>query len=271
MSVTTIIVLGASGDLAKKKTFPALFDLYLAGLLPPRAAALAAPSPKPGAGDASISAPALHLWGYARSAMTDAAFRAWLRPALVGDGSDASALDAARDAFLGLCRYQQGGYGDEAAMRALDGKLVADEVASGAAAANRLFYLAVPPTVFPEAAATVKRALVVGAGAGAGARARGWSRVVVEKPFGRDSASSAALAAELAKHFDEAQVYRIDVRGEEEDGASRARARAASAQPPRTPRRAALRCRPPPITLAALPGQGDGAEFDGAALRQRRV
>ena len=125
-----------------------------------------------------------------------------------------------------------------------------------------------------NAAATVKRALVVGAGAGgagAGARARGWSRVVVEKPFGRDSASSAALAAELAKHFDEAQVYRIDVRGEEEDGASRARARAACAQPPRTPRRAALRCRPPPITLAALPGQGDGAEFDGAALRQRRV
>ena len=85
----SIFVLGASGDLALKKTYPSLFELYLAGLLPAR----------------------LAVFGYARSAMTDADFQAKLRNALKG-GSDEQ-----RSAFLAMCFYRHGGYGDADAFR----------------------------------------------------------------------------------------------------------------------------------------------------------
>ena len=68
-------------------------------------------------------------------------------------------------------------------------------------AANRLFYLAVPPAAFVACAATVSRA---------GLSATGWNRLVVEKPFGHDSASSEALGRALAAYFPETSIYRID-------------------------------------------------------------
>ena len=83
---TTVWVLGASGDLAHKKTFPSIFDLFVADLLP-RACAVV---------------------GFARTAMTDAAFRETLRKYLPAD----EARRAAVDAFLQLCVYRQGAYGD---------------------------------------------------------------------------------------------------------------------------------------------------------------
>ena len=161
LDVVTIIVLGASGDLAKKKTFPALFDLFNAGLLPPPAPA-GAFAPAPAA--AVVAAPALQLFGYARSASTDVAFREMLRPYLSGGAAGAA------DAFLSLCRYRAGGYDAAPAMAALDAELAALEDAAvaargGSGAAHRLFYLAVPPSVFPSAAATVK-ATLFGARAG---------------------------------------------------------------------------------------------------------
>ena len=66
---------------------------------------------------------------------------------------------------------------------------------------HRLFYFAIPPSVFTAAAATVRAS---------GCTNAGWTRVVVEKPFGRDSESSQALSDELAKYFEEEQIYRID-------------------------------------------------------------
>ena len=246
MEVTSIIVLGASGDLAKKKTFPALFDLSLAGLLPPGP---------------------LRVLGYARSALSDAAFRASLAPYLTGKPG---ASPAAIDAFLGLCFYRAGGYDDAAALRALAAEAAAWEdsaagaggaaAAAGGIVANRLFYLAVPPTVFTTAAAALS----------AHARSpRGWNRVVIEKPFGYDSASSAALSAEVARHWDEASVYRIDhylgkemvqnlmVRGKtRRRGGARLRFSGARAAQPRASRGGGAT--PPPAPSAGPP------------LRQRR-
>src|SRR4051794_11141913 len=66
---------------------------------------------------------------------------------------------------------------------------------------NRLFYFAIPPSVFTAAAATVRAG---------GCTTQGWNRVVVEKPFGRDSDSSKRLSEELSKYFSEDQIYRID-------------------------------------------------------------
>jgi glucose-6-phosphate 1-dehydrogenase len=67
---------------------------------------------------------------------------------------------------------------------------------------NRVFYLALPPRVFPTAIDNLGAA---GLDAGSG-----WTRLVVEKPFGRDRASAQELDAVVHRHFDESQVYRID-------------------------------------------------------------
>jgi glucose-6-phosphate 1-dehydrogenase len=77
----------------------------------------------------------------------------------------------------------------------------AEEARAPGGVANRLFYFALPPSVFVVTAESVKTAAM---------SPRGWNRVVVEKPFGRDSASFAELDAQISRFFSEEQVYRID-------------------------------------------------------------
>ncbi|HEC62821.1 MAG TPA: glucose-6-phosphate dehydrogenase, partial [Candidatus Acetothermia bacterium] len=67
---------------------------------------------------------------------------------------------------------------------------------------NRLFYLALPPQAVPQA--------VQGLGEAGLAQGPGWTRVVVEKPFGHDLASAKALNSLLARYFREDQLFRID-------------------------------------------------------------
>lgn len=110
-------------------------------------------------------------------------------------GGEAAQLSA----FLSLCSYSCGKYDDVAAFGKAVQSAAAHEGPDGEA--NRLFYFALPPAVFLAAAATVSANA---------AGNNGWTRLVVEKPFGRDSASSEFLSAELAKLFREDQIYRID-------------------------------------------------------------
>ncbi|KAA0148987.1 hypothetical protein FNF29_06279 [Cafeteria roenbergensis] len=170
----SIVVFGASGDLAKKKTYPAIFELFSQGLLPSR----------------------MRIMGYARSSKTDEDFRESLRVYI-------KSSDSARvEAFLAMCYYRNGsGYDDEEGFATAIAEMHELEQADGPVAANRVFYLALPPTVFSKAGAVIKAK---------GMSESGWNRVVVEKPFGKDSASSAKLSATLAKHFTEDQIYRID-------------------------------------------------------------
>jgi glucose-6-phosphate 1-dehydrogenase len=170
----TIFVIGASGDLACKKTYPSLYELFLLELLPPLTSVV----------------------GYARSASTDDAMRAkW-------GGFLKAGTDAQRAAFLSLCTYRAGGYDDEAAFGKAAAECTGLEAARSASGrANRVFYFAIPPSVFEASAKTVSNA---------GRSGTGWNRIVVEKPFGRDSDSSAALGRALAQYFDESSIYRID-------------------------------------------------------------
>jgi glucose-6-phosphate 1-dehydrogenase len=85
----TVFVLGASGDLAHKKTYPSLYDLYRADLLPRR----------------------VTIVGFARSAMSDDVFRAAIGKALAGGTTEQ------REAFLKLCIYRQGKYDDAETFR----------------------------------------------------------------------------------------------------------------------------------------------------------
>mgnify|MGYP005724813849 FL=1 len=81
------------------------------------------------------------------------------------------------------------------------GFLAKFESTSGNSVVNRLFYLAVPPNVFGESGIVIKKVGMI---------TSGWTRVVIEKPFGRDLDSCNELLDTLSNDFDEENLYRID-------------------------------------------------------------
>jgi glucose-6-phosphate 1-dehydrogenase len=169
-----VVIFGASGDLAHRKLIPALFQLARNGRLPTQ----------------------FGVVGFARTPMEDDRFRERMRQA-VGAAPD----DPLWSSFAASLRYCAGGYDDPASFTKLDGLLDDLEQERGAGR-NRVFYLATPPSAAPP----IIRQL---ANSGQ-TRGSGWSRIVVEKPFGRDLASAKALNQLLAEAFTEEQVYRID-------------------------------------------------------------
>ena len=106
-------------------------------------------------------------------------------------------------AFLSMCHYVSGtSYGDNEAWKNVSELAAEKEKEFGQSEdANRLFYFAIPPSVFADAGAAIRAQAM---------SSSGWSRMIVEKPFGHDSESSAKLSAELGNLFTEKQLYRID-------------------------------------------------------------
>lgn len=178
--VLNIVVVGASGDLAKKKTFPSLLNLFDDNLLPNKTT----------------------VWGYARSNLTDDDLRDRLRPFLVKSGDHS---DKVIDEFLNICHYQSGnGYGDIDAFTKLSNSIAADEAKNeGMKEYNRMFYFAIPPNVFADTAVAIKQTCMQDP-------EKGFSRVIVEKPFGRDTESFEKLNKEISDQFSEQHLYRID-------------------------------------------------------------
>jgi glucose-6-phosphate 1-dehydrogenase len=175
-----IVVVGASGDLACRKIYPALFSLYSQGFLPAE----------------------FKVFGFARTAFSDAEFRDRIVRNLTCRYVPASSCSERMDEFLARCFYHRGEYDRTDSFLDLH---VAMRERSGGELVDTVFYLAIPPSIF----AAVARAV----GATGMLRCDGappWVRVVVEKPFGRDRASSDSLTRELTEVFDEEQIYRID-------------------------------------------------------------
>jgi glucose-6-phosphate 1-dehydrogenase len=172
-----IVVIGASGHLARTKIYPALFSLYCQGFLPDD----------------------FHIAGYARSSMTQEIFRERITEKLTcrysPEGDDCSHN---MEAFLGRCCYHAGQYDSGA-----DFSAMANE-AGLSPKDNTLFYLAVPPNVFYPVAEAIREAGL------AGHAEDPWTRIVIEKPFGRDRASSDELTEQMGHVFSETQVFRID-------------------------------------------------------------
>lgn len=175
-STVSITVVGASGDLAKKKIFPALFALYYEGFLPKH----------------------FTIFGYARSKMTDAELRNMVSRTLTCRIDKRENCDEKMDEFLKRCFYHSGQYDSQENFAALDKKLMAHE---GGRVSNRLFYLSIPPNIFIDAVRCASSSASSG---------NGWTRVIVEKPFGRDSESSAAMTKSLKQYLKEDQIFRID-------------------------------------------------------------
>ncbi len=179
-SPSLILIFGASGDLAKRKLIPALFKVYGEGLLPENTTIL----------------------GYARSQYTDEAFRETVRDSIEAHG-EGDFDPALWERFVQGLFYQAGGYDDAPSFLALAARIKAIE-AERETGGNRLFYMATPPTVFECIAQELGNADLAAPLPG------GWTRLVVEKPFGHDLASAKALNAHLQGIFDEEQIYRID-------------------------------------------------------------
>jgi len=178
---TVLTVFGATGDLMARKIVPSLFHLWSKTLLPEQFAVV----------------------GFSRRDWDDTAFRAHVS-AILSD-SDADAAPGEVDRFCELFRYCRGQFDTAEGYERLRA-LFAEYEATWDSCPNRLLYLAVPPEqftpIFEQLGAT-------GLSAGCGG-AGGWTRVMIEKPFGRDAASSAELDALLGSVFAEEQVYRID-------------------------------------------------------------
>jgi len=175
----SIVVVGGSGDLARKKVFPALFALYCQGFLPRR----------------------FSVFGFARSGFANDAFRERVGANLTCRYTPARSCSDRMREFLARCFYVRGDYGSENSFLDLY-RLMRSEDGPGA---DHLFYLAIPSTLYAEVARALGDSGLVRCG-----EKDPWTRAVVEKPFGKDRESSDALAADIAKVFSEEQTYRID-------------------------------------------------------------
>jgi glucose-6-phosphate 1-dehydrogenase len=171
----TLIVFGASGDLARRKLFPALYDLAYEGLLPERYAII----------------------GSGGSRLDDPDFRERARGG-VEEFSRHRLDDGRWQAFARKLSYVSAPLDDPDAFAALRERVVTLDAKLGAEG-RLLFYCATPPSAFPTIVQRIGEA-------GIGDRAR----IVVEKPIGHDLASARELDRIAREVFDEPQVFRID-------------------------------------------------------------
>ncbi|MEP6701552.1 MAG: glucose-6-phosphate dehydrogenase [Betaproteobacteria bacterium] len=172
------VVFGATGDLMRRKLIPVLYRLSLAKLMP--------------AG--------CRILGVARTLdIDDAKYREWARDALNESGfKDPAQIE---DWCNARVDYQSIGDGETSDYQVLNSRLEAIE-SEHQLPGNRVHYLALPPGAFPGTIAALGTAGLH--------TSPGWTRLVIEKPFGRDLASAQELNALIHTYFVEEQVYRID-------------------------------------------------------------
>lgn len=170
-----LVIFGASGDLTRRKLIPALYQLTLADQLPDD----------------------LYIVGFARRDWDDAHFQKLMREA-VHEFSRITPIDEKiLDRLISQMRYVSSVFEDLEGYKKLDTLL--DELG----AENRLFYLSTPPSVYEMIVEKIGDAELSSC-------VTGWTRIVIEKPYGHDLASAEALDKVVHRAFEEEQVYRID-------------------------------------------------------------
>ena len=175
---STILIFGASGDLTRRKLVPALYSLAQQNLLP---------------GGFSIL-------GTGRSRLDHEEFRERMREA-VGEFLPDPVDPSVWESFSSGIFYVPTDLGDLESLERLRDQLEEIDRERGTSG-NRLIYFSTPPSLYMPIAQTL--------GSAGLNRSRGWTRVVVEKPFGHDLASMRELNREILEVFSEEQVYRID-------------------------------------------------------------
>jgi glucose-6-phosphate 1-dehydrogenase len=178
----TIVFFGASGDLFKRMLMPAIYNLRLDDILPAN----------------------FGLIGFARTAYTDDQFRDYCKKAVDEFSRSGEVKESLWNDLAARISYITADFNDTSHFEALKKRLEEYQEQLGCGA-NRLYYLATPPSVFPQIIDQIKKA-----GLDPASDKQGWSRIIIEKPFGTDLDSARALQTEVEKVFNESQVYRID-------------------------------------------------------------
>lgn len=176
----TLVIFGASGDLTRRKLIPAVYGLFHDGLLPED----------------------FSLIGYARTRKSNDDFRTEMHEACLHFVRSGTFDEGTWKTFVRHLHYQHGGY-DTEGFRMLKRRL--DEgAADGRMPRNTLFDLATPPAAFEGIVEALTEADL--------SRSDGayWSRLIVEKPFGRDLESACELNRKVRRAFPEEQIFRID-------------------------------------------------------------
>ncbi|EDV25860.1 uncharacterized protein TRIADDRAFT_24087, partial [Trichoplax adhaerens] len=162
----------SKGDLAKKKIYPTLWLLYRDALVPE------------------------NTWfvGYARSHLSMTELRSRIQPFLKVRKGEEERVEK----FFERCSYVAGSYTDRSYFSNLNDHVKKIETNKKG---NRIFYLALPPSVFQDVTSNVRHTCMSGSG---------YNRIIVEKPFGKDLQSSNELSNHLSGLFREEELYRID-------------------------------------------------------------
>jgi glucose-6-phosphate 1-dehydrogenase len=174
-----LVIFGATGDLTHRKLMPALYDLYCDGKLPK----------------------GFTVIGFARRDKSDEQFRTEVREG-VNEFARNKPGDSDRwDSFAEGLFYHRAEFHEEQGYTSLCERMKQIDESRGTQG-NRLFYLATAPEFYPL--------IVQHLGAAGLAASSGWTRIIIEKPFGRDLTSARALNQQILPVFNEPQIYRID-------------------------------------------------------------
>ncbi|MEX2161685.1 MAG: glucose-6-phosphate dehydrogenase [Anaerolineales bacterium] len=170
-----LVIFGVTGDLAHRKLVPALYQLALEGHLPEE----------------------LHIIGFARRDWGDEKLRSEMRAALEEYARTKPLDKKVLETILKSMHYVPGTFDDQ------NGYLRLEQLLQKLKADNRLFYLATPPSAYLTIIEHLGRAKLASC-------PQGWTRIVVEKPYGRDLQSAKELEQAIHGVFQEDQIYRID-------------------------------------------------------------
>ena len=177
-----VVFFGATGDLMKRMLMPAMYNLRLQDILPAN----------------------YGIIGFSRSDDDDDKFRDEMHKSIDEFSRSGPAKDPLWSDFAKHLSYVSGTFDDTACFHKLREQLEKNDKELGTGG-NRLFYLSTPPSLFAPIIDQLDKA-----GLGPRDNPAGWTRIIIEKPFGTDLDSARALQAEVEKVFDEKQVYRID-------------------------------------------------------------
>ncbi|MFN8188128.1 MAG: glucose-6-phosphate dehydrogenase [Gaiellales bacterium] len=178
-SPCAITIFGASGDLTQRKLLPALYQLAADGYLPEE----------------------LAIVGVARTPMSEDEWRSHMRDAVEAHARQEFRTDVWERLAAGM-RYVATEFADEGGEQAVVERL--DELdRTRGTRGNRVHYLAIPPSAMEMTVTQIGKHRNRSPEAG-------WTRLIVEKPFGRDAGTARELNALLGQYFDESEIYRID-------------------------------------------------------------
>jgi glucose-6-phosphate 1-dehydrogenase len=176
----TIVIFGGGGDLAHRKLLPALYNLHVDGMLAPNTA----------------------IVGVGRSDVSDDAYRAFARDGVTQFSR--RPIDEAKWTAFAACLFAFNAPIDgERGFAPLGARLDIIEHERGLAG-DRIYYLAIPPSLFAPTVKQIDASHFVKPGD------QPFSRIIIEKPIGHDLQSACAINDEIASVFKEKQIYRID-------------------------------------------------------------